>query len=189
MGGGGHTHTLLAQNLERAAQSERFARFLPESARAIRGHAAENELAQIHLTLCFRAVRKIPFKSFEVLNWLWGWMDPSRVALNKATRESERSIVEEINEHHRIVSSTKEFRDVLGGMLVDPRQAVLRTMWKETHPRTYVMATESCEHERMPVVPGVVRAYLVCGFTVSPTPDGGCEVDYAISVNPKGSLP
>ncbi len=132
-----------------------------------------------------KGVRKIKASSYKVLNWVWDWMNPSRVRLNKGEGELERSIVEEVNEHHRIVSTTKTFPVAA----VHPREGILRVIWKEKSARSYVVAAESVDHPSRPVTPKWVRCYFLACYTIEPLSDGGTTLTYCVTTDVKGSFP
>ena len=90
------------------------------------------ELSHVHYegrkSLCYVGQSRtfIHAPPHEVLNYFWSWDNPDRRRLFNP-EDTERSIVEEVTEHHRIVSSTKDS----GVPFVSPRQVVLRMIWKE----------------------------------------------------------
>ena len=79
-----------------------------------------------------KATRNIEAPSYIIANRLWDLMDEERFP--PPEDQGEGSIIEEINEHHRILSSTKTFRKFFR-----PREFVLRFVWKEVSPRAYIM--------------------------------------------------
>ena len=85
------------------------------------------------LVVIGKATRVIRAPSYKIVHWLWDWTNERRLKLNKEQGEIERGVVEEVNEHHRIVSSTKSIKSLRG--LLSPREGVMRFIWKEVRGR------------------------------------------------------
>ncbi|GMI00431.1 hypothetical protein TrVE_jg11462 [Triparma verrucosa] len=132
------------------------------------------------------AKRNIKAPSHECMQWFWNWMEPGRVRKNRQQGEIERSVVEEINEHHQIVSSTK---NISRYSFFVPRQGVMRVIWKETTPRNYVMVSESCKHKDVPEVPNVVRTYFMACYNFETKSNGSTNVTYTVTFDIRGSFP
>ena len=50
----------------------------------------------------------------------------------------------------------------------------------ETHPRTYVQAFRSCQHEQRPAQEGDVRAYSNITLVLEPMADGSTQAEYGV---------
>ena len=146
------------------------------------------ELSHVHYqgrkSLCYvgqsRMIIRMP--PHEVLNYFWDWANPDRRRLFNA-EDTERSIVEEVNEHHRIVSSTKTTMIPF----VSPREAVLRMIWKETEkPRNYILVSESVDHKERPEKKGVVRSFLMGCYYFEARTDGCTVATYTVTLDLKG---
>ncbi|GMI13485.1 hypothetical protein TrLO_g4209 [Triparma laevis f. longispina] len=132
------------------------------------------------------AKRNIKAPSHECMQWFWNWMEPERVRKNKEQGEIERSVVEEINEHHQIVSTTKNISKY---SFLQPRQGVIRVLWKEITPRNYVMVSESCRHKDRPEMPNIVRTYFMACYIFETRSDGSTNVTYTVTFDIRGIFP
>ena len=113
-------------------------------------------------------------------------MDPARIALNRMQGETERCLVETVNDHHCVVATTK----TMSGFVVEPRQVVMRCIWKEAHPRTYVFIQKSCEHSSRPIATSnVVRAFFTSACIITPLSDGASSCEYTMTCDARGSMP
>mmetsp|Transcript_16957 Transcript_16957/g.34917 ORF Transcript_16957/g.34917 Transcript_16957/m.34917 type:complete len:1095 (+) Transcript_16957:26-3310(+) len=155
------------------------------SARA--GADADTDGAHYKNIYVGKATRNIKASSYMVVQWLWDWMDEKRLQTNKAQGELERSIVEQINEHHMIVSSTKCLGPQRLQSILLPREGIMRFIWKEVQPRSYVMGSESTNHPSRPLIKGRVRCYFKSFYKIEPCHDGSTNIMYMIHTDLKGS--
>jgi len=96
--------------------------------------AGENHNAQTH-------VQKFKFPAWMVLDLINDWTAPEVISRGREKYEVSRSILEMENEHNKIVEVSFVFR--IFNRNAEPRQLVMRMIWKELNKDLYMAYFES----------------------------------------------
>ena len=115
----------------------------------------------------------------EITSYLW---DPLRRA-GRRHDDLEKRIVEERNEHHRLVYNWKKTAKVIGD-----RDFLARAIWKKTDTENFVVVVFPAESPKCPPRHGVIRAKYPSVTRISSTEKNMCLVETLIHPDWGGAM-